>query len=456
LNTRHIAFCTTCKGRALHIKQTLPQNLTDNPGALFVLLDYDSDDDLQHYLWSAHRADIESGRLVFYSYTNGGKWHIAHAKNMAARCAILEGAKILVTLDADNFTGPGLAEFIAQKFGGARCKPELFLYPDFYSITQMPWTEARPRRGFAGRLAVWADIFVKMGGYDEQFKIWGSEDIDMLGRLKRVGYTGQFFNTENLQVVTHGPEVRFKEYPEAAKNEGKWQAKKIDMRTETVVNAGKFGCGTVYRHNGYFEAIPIELAPLPTRIFGIGMQKTGTTSLHEALKILGFDSFHWGAGEAALMWYEMQALGCSKTLEQWYAFSDNPFPLLYEKLDAAYPGSKFILTLRNETAWLASVARLFSYEHNPDRSVWDIYPFSNTIHEALYGQTNFDPQVFLQAYRKHNAAVMEYFKCRPQDLLVMDMDNGAGWCELCPFLDCFIPGIPYPKKNAARLIDCAS
>src|ERR1700735_68052 len=107
MTTPRIAFCTTCKGRALHIKQTLPQNLADNPDALFVLLDYNSDDDLQHYLWTSHRADIESGRRVIYSHLNGQTWLISHAKNMAARCAILEGAEILVTVDADNFTGPG-------------------------------------------------------------------------------------------------------------------------------------------------------------------------------------------------------------------------------------------------------------------------------------------------------------------------------------------------------------
>src|ERR1700677_1953221 len=180
-STPRIALVTTCKGRALHLKQTLPHNLAHNaayPNAVFIVLDYNSDDDLQQYLWTVHRADIQSGRLVVYSYLNGGQWLIAHAKNMAARCGILEGADILCTLDADNFTGPDFAHFIADKFTGPSAKQEMFLYPDFATIKRMPWTEERPRRGFAGRLAIRADSFIKMGGYDEMFKIWGSEDVD--------------------------------------------------------------------------------------------------------------------------------------------------------------------------------------------------------------------------------------------------------------------------------------
>ena len=37
------------------------------------------------------------------------------------------------------------------------------------------------------------------------------------------------------------------------------------------------------------------------RVFGIGLSKTGTSSLHEALTLLGFDSFHWGGRGACTM-----------------------------------------------------------------------------------------------------------------------------------------------------------
>src|ERR1700722_18021784 len=137
---------------------------------------------------------------------------------------------------------------------------------------------------------------------------------------------------------------------------------------------------------------------------------------------MGFSSFHWGAGEAPRIWQEMNPRGRSATLEQWYALSDLPIPLLYEKLDRAYPGSKFILTVRNEADWVKSVERLWDPRFNSTRWIWDAYPFSNRIHKILYGQKHFDPSRMLATYRWHNESVREYFQDRPGDLLEMDMD----------------------------------
>ena len=64
--------------------------------------------------------------------------------------------------------------------------------------------------------------------------------------------------------------------------------------------------GTVYRN---FGNKPIKLSAIPTRIFGVGLHKTATTSLHKAFQVLGFDSLHWGRGEAPLIWDEMQSVG---------------------------------------------------------------------------------------------------------------------------------------------------
>jgi hypothetical protein len=317
-------------------------------------------------------------------------------------------------------------------------------------IQSLPHGPSRPQRGYAGRLAIRAQDFVKMGGYDETFSTWRGEDIDLVCRLRRLGYAMRHIDNRYLNTIAHSGDVRFKEYPEARQYERKEEFKIIDSRTETVVNYGKFGLGSVYRD---FAPEPIELAPVPTRIFGIGMHRTATTSLHAAFQILGFDSFHWGEGEAPLIWDEMTSLGRSKTLERWYALSDLPIPLLYQKLDQVYPGSKFILTVRNEDDWLKSVERLWSYEYNPTRHLWDVYPFSNRIHTELYGQQTFDAAVFLDRYRRHNAEVREYFRQRPDDLLVMDIDAGSKWRNLCGFLAVPTPTVPYPNQTPSTFKD---
>jgi uncharacterized membrane protein len=442
-----IVFCTTCKGRTEHLAKTLPRNIADNadyPNCKFVVLDYGDPGDLQAYLSSNHAPDILTGRVVVYSYRTTAPFHVAHAKNMAARCGILEGADILVTLDADNFTGPGFAQHIANRFSAEDARPSIFLVPNHLYIQSLPHGPGRPCRGFAGRLAVRAQDFIKMGGYDEAYNTWRGEDIDLMFRLMRSGYEIRHIDNCYLNAIPHNAAVRFKEYPEARQYENPDEVKAIRARTETVVNYGQFGIGSVY-HN--FGSAPIDLGPVPTRIFGIGLHKTGTTSLHAAMAILGLDSFHWGSGEAPKIWQEVHSTGTSKTLEQWYALSDLPIPILYKKLDAAYPGSKFILTVRNEEKWLTSVERLWDPRYNPTRYIWDIWPFTHRVHKALYGRETFDRQVFLERYRSHNAEVVEYFRYRSGDLLVMNFDAGAGWAELCGFLGAQVPDVPYPTRN---------
>ena len=452
-----IAFVTTCRGRTLHLRQTLPKNLADNKtydNCVFVVLIYASGTEAREYLKAHHAADIASGRLVVYSYQdNGHAFKMALSKNIAARCGMLEGGEILVTLDADNFTGAGFAQFIAASFREPGIVPGIFMCPNYPLIKSLPHGALRPARGYAGRLAVWAKTFVKMGGYDEIYDCWGSEDMDMNFRLQRTGYAMRCIDNEYLHAINHSAEIRFKEYPHAKAYENENNVEIIKARTETVVNCGKFGCGAVHRN---FEHTGIRLGPIPTRIFGIGLHKTGTTSLHEAFKMLGLDSLHWGTGEAPLIWQEMTALGRSKTLEQFYALSDLPIPLLYRELDRAYPSSKFVLTVRNEADWLKSVEKLWSYAHNPTRHLWEVYPISHQLHTALYGQKDFDAAVFLERYRRHNAEVREYFKDRPGDLLVLDMDAGGEWAKLCKFLDRSMPNVPYPRANRSNEIIVAT
>jgi len=439
-----VVFCTTCKGRMSHLLETLPRNATSNPSATFVVLSYGDDELDANFKFSQQN-------IVYYKYETSEKFHVAHAKNMAMRCGMLEGADILVTLDADNFAPPGFADFIECRFFSYAWKnshPMTFLAPNFHHIQSLPHGPDRPNRGFAGRLAISTQDFIKMGGYDESFNVWGSEDIDLLARLERLGYTAEYIPNQFLSVIPHNAEVRFKEYPHARQYENKQHIKSLGARIETVVNYGNIGRGEVYRN---FGTHPIKIKRLPTRIFGIGMHKTATTSLNRAFQILGFDSLHWGTGEAPKIWQEMNLTGESKTLEQFYALSDLPIPLFYKELDKAYPGSKFILTIRDEAKWLNSVQKLWSYEHNPTRKLWDKYPISNRLHKAMYGIEHFDSEVFINRYRAHNAEVIEYFKGRWEDLLVLDLEVENPWTYLCTFLSKPIPEVKFPYLNISLI-----
>jgi hypothetical protein len=431
-----IALCTTCKGREQHLKQTLPKNLADNadyPDCKFIVLDYGSPGDVLEYLRTQHAGAIAAGRLVVYSfpYAAGEPFHMAHAKNMAHRCGMREGADILVNLDADNYTGPGFAAWIASQFQ----------QPNIFTWAGLIRGQGRRLRGTSGRIAVTARAFLLAGGYDEKYDTWGPDDKDFNARLQTLGFSAVETPRLYLESVVHTDGLRFKEYPHARQEAGESGDLPVEP-CSPIANWGWFGCGRVYRN---FCEEWTDIDPVATRIFGIGLHKTATTSLHHALQILGFDSAHWESGAwARTIWEEMHAAGHSLAVEKRYALSDLPIPLLYKALDRAYPGSQFILTVRSEESWLRSVRDHWSYERNPLRYEWDIYPFTNRIHRAIYGQTHYDALVFLARYRRHNQEVQEYFANRPDDLLVMDMEEGAGWQELCTFLGAPEPSVPYP------------
>ena len=171
-----------------------------------------------------------------------------------------------------------------------------------------------------------------------------------------------------------------------------------------------------------------------SKVFCIGFHRTGTKSLAEALRVLGCRTVGpMGArepdiGRNALV----KALAVATEFD---AFGDNPWPPLYEQLDATFPGSAFILTIRATSAWLESVVGYFGDEDTPMRQ-W--------IYGA--GRPRGNESRYIERYERHNAAVRSYFKGR-NDLLTMNMEAGDGWRELCDFLDAPVPDIPFPHRN---------
>jgi hypothetical protein len=438
-----VVFCTTCKERLHHVLETLPANIRANPGAKFVLVNYR--DPLFGFTNQRPSFDlihaISEGQLVVYDFPGVGKFQMGHAKNLAHRCGLNEGADVLVNLDADNFAGEAFTEWLRSE---RAANPDAFF-----------WARMVPHvmpRGINGRIAVTATQFLTSGGYDERFTTWSHDDKDFNQRLRRLGYPAREIPAHFLNAVRHNDKMRFREYPEmrraaAAGYDG--LSGGDGASDATVVNFGRIGCGAVYRN---FSRQPTELAPVPTRVFGIGMHKTGTKSLDKALRMLGLDSAHWlSAKWAGAIYAEMLAYGRSVTLERHYALSDLPMPLIFRELDKAYPGSKFILTLRDETKWIASIEKHFSRASNPYRGLWDTDGATHTLHRALYGRADFDAQTMIERYRRHNAEVRGWFRERLGDLLEINLDNGEDvWAKLCAFLGKPHPRQPYPHANKSR------
>lgn len=180
------------------------------------------------------------------------------------------------------------------------------------------------------------------------------------------------------------------------------------------------------------------------KIFGIGLSKTGTSSLASALGILGYKVKDY-PGIDVYKPGDLSSIEAS-LLEEYDALTDTPIPSFYKELDKAFPGAKFILTVRDKDAWLRSCAKQFT-----DKLAARQNEAHNRLFMDLYGTTVFDAEKLSQGYDRFVSGVLEYFKNRTNDLLVMNIAGGDGWEKLCPFLGMPTPERPFPKANVTAI-----
>jgi hypothetical protein len=164
-----------------------------------------------------------------------------------------------------------------------------------------------------------------------------------------------------------------------------------------------------------------------SKIFGIGLAKTGTTSLNDAFAILGITS-----------------IGCPSSISsirRFDAATDGIVAARFEELDRAYPGSKYIYTVRDREGWVRSYIR---HHRRKQASL----PGHAEMTKSLYGTGGTERETLLDAYDRHERHVMDYFRERRDDLLVLNICDGhAGWEPLCEFLGLPIPDEAFPSSN---------
>lgn len=181
-----------------------------------------------------------------------------------------------------------------------------------------------------------------------------------------------------------------------------------------------------------------------SKIFGIGLSKTGTTSLARALEILGYKTRDY-IGVSSYTPGDLSSIDLAE-IDANDAFTDTPVPSFYRELDSHYPDSKFILTIRDTNGWLQSCKKQFTLKLSEK-----LNEASNQLFMDLYGSTIYDENKFREGYENFTSGVHRHFKDRPQDLLVMDIAADDGWEKLCPFLNMPVPDVPFPKANVTRI-----
>ena len=181
------------------------------------------------------------------------------------------------------------------------------------------------------------------------------------------------------------------------------------------------------------------------KIFCIGLNKTATSSLSAALRLLGYRTFHNGSAETNRRVDRAHLEGVPLLTylgHQWDAYADvQALNERFDVLDRQYPASKFILTTRDIDGWVASRER--HVRMNQERAAAGEYDGD---------LLTVDRDGWVEEREAHEGAVRDYFTGRPDDLLVMDIVAGDGWDVLCPFLGVRVPRRrPFPFLNRSAL-----
>lgn len=193
-----------------------------------------------------------------------------------------------------------------------------------------------------------------------------------------------------------------------------------------------------------------------SKVFGIGLSKTGTTSLTFALIALGYSAAHWRKmpEKEILSW---------EHIDMFDALTDVSISFMMEPLYFAYPQARFIYTVREMHGWERSIEHHFAWlggfdglrsraikQGEPTRPV-ESQPLWGPIHRALYTRH----AGWRAAYAAHEKRVRGFFCGERQDrLLTIDLTRGSSrerWLRLCGFLGEEIPLCPIPHKNV-RLV----
>jgi hypothetical protein len=205
-------------------------------------------------------------------------------------------------------------------------------------------------------------------------------------------------------------------------------------------------------HALFYAATKIASPEFPNyeaeKVFGIGLSRTGTSSLNAAFEILGYQAMHWLNPVTRDLLHQEDFL-------LFDAFSDICVSHQFEWLYHTYPNSKFILTTRPVDSWAVSVERHYKNQHGscgPSalKTSSAKRRFRNRggqIEANLYTQY----QSWPEAYAAFSERVDGFFEDKPKHrFLELSVVEGEGWERLCPFLDKPLPSVDFPNLNAGR------
>jgi hypothetical protein len=173
------------------------------------------------------------------------------------------------------------------------------------------------------------------------------------------------------------------------------------------------------------------------KIIGVGLNKTGTTTLGACFKILGFRHLSMRR-DLVMAWRDGRLDKIFAETDRYDSFEDWPYPLIYRELAERYTDAKFILTVRaSPEIWLESIS-------SHALRIAATGEVRKLIYGAAFPQNA--PEQYLAVYDRHNREVLDFLGDRVRKLC---WETGDGWSELCSFIDVPQPDMPMPWQNRA-------
>lgn len=184
------------------------------------------------------------------------------------------------------------------------------------------------------------------------------------------------------------------------------------------------------------------------KVFCIGLNKTGTTSLEKALRDLGYRVGSQAKGEMLLAAYLRgeftPIIEFCKTAD---AFQDIPFslPFTYVPLDSAFSNAKFILSVRDTPEeWYHSLVRFMTQFFDGVRPTAAMlkecdYRYRGFMWDSMYGvlplpaEDPFHKSTTIDFYNAHNDNARCYFRER-SNFLELNLSDPSSYARMCAFL----------------------
>jgi len=177
-------------------------------------------------------------------------------------------------------------------------------------------------------------------------------------------------------------------------------------------------------------------------VFVISLHKTGTRSVDQLLKLLGYKTIHWPhtidninlekiiSGKEDNIEFVWDVL--KQHTNQYNAFSDVPYSVLFKEAYRDYPKARFIYIYRDYSKWISSVRQHFG---NKQFKGFNKVQYASYIPlDKLNTFTDLSDWDLISIFANHFRDVVTFFEDKQDQLGIFNLNNPNLGYDICQFL----------------------